>query len=163
MPMKSLSYKDIKLFIMLFMLWLVLSGSIDQRQITSGLFAAAFTIWIHKWLLNHGKIKPVPPMRPIKWFRLLWLSIKVLGLSAWYHMLRIASGDEDVIFLEVELDTQHPYENAIIANIITLTPGAVTVDLDGQILKVLSYKPRNEREHTLFYILLDELQNAFRR
>lgn len=161
--MKNLSYKDIKLFIMLFTLWLILSGSLDLRQILSGLFASALTIWVHKWLLIHGKIKPVPPIRPIKWFRLLWLSVKVLGLSAWYHIFRIASGDEDVIFLEIALDTKHPYENAIIANIITLTPGAVTVDVDDQILKVLSYKPRNEKEHALFYKLLDELQSAFRR
>lgn len=161
--MKTPSYKDLKLFIMLFVLWLILSGSLDLRQLLSGLVAALLTLWVHQWLLFHGKIKPVAPMRPIKWFRLLWLSIKVLALSAWYHIFRIASGDEDVILLEVELDTQHPYENAIIANIITLTPGAVTVDLDDQILKVLSYKPRNDKEHALFYKLLDELQNAFRR
>lgn len=161
--MKYFSQKDIKLFIMLFILWLILAGSIDLRQIVSGLIASLLTLWVHKWLLRHGKIKPVPAMRPIKWLNLLWLSIKVLGLSAWYHIFRIASGDEDVIFLEIILDTTHPYENAIIANIITLTPGAVTVDLDDQVLKVLSYKPRNDKEHVLFYQLLDELQSAFRR
>lgn len=161
--MKNLSYKDIKLFILLFGLWLILSGSLDLRQLVSGLIASGVTLWVHKWLLLHGKIKPLPAIGPIKWPRLLWLSVKVLALSAWYHIFRIASGDEDVIFLEIQLDTKHPYENAIIANIITLTPGAVTVDLDDQILKVLSYKPRNDKEHALFYKLLDELQNAFRR
>lgn len=151
------------LFLALSIFWLILAGSMDLRQIISSLLAATVTLFIYEWLLKHARIKSVAPLPKIKWHKVAVISIISVAKSAYAHMKRILYGDEEIVFIQVSLQTVHPYINAFIANIITLTPGAVSVELDGQLLKIMSYTPKTEREHQEIYALIDQLQDAFGR
>lgn len=155
--------KRIKLFIALLLFWFALSGSIDARQIFSGIFASLFTIILYEWLLTHSKIKPLQPMPKVKWLKLCKIMIISILKSAWHHVFRIISGNEDIIFVQLELEIEHPYATMIIANIITLTPGAVSVEVDKKLLKILCYAPQTDAEHQEIYKLIDNLQSVFRR
>lgn len=155
--------KRIWLFALLFIFWLALCGQIDQRQIISGMGASLFTLFVYEWLLKKAKIKPIAPMTKVNWFKLLRIGFVSILQSAWHHVFRIISGDEDIIFVQILLDTKHPYVNTLIANMITLTPGAVSVEVDGDILKILSYQPKTDKERQALYTLVDDLQSAFRR
>lgn len=155
--------KRLWLFTLLFIFWLCLCGTIDLRQILSGIGAALFTIYVYEWLLKKAKIKPIPAMPKVQWFKLLRIGFISILKSAWHHIFRIISGNENIIFVQILLDTKHPYVNTLIANMITLTPGAVSVEIDGDILKILSYEPTSEKERQDLYTLVDDLQSAFRR
>ncbi len=155
--------QKLMLFLSLVAFWLVLAGTIDLRQILSALVAALATLFLYEWILKRARIKPIPPLPKIRWHAVLKISIFSVLKSAYAHIKRILWGDEDIVFIQVALETKHPYVNAFIANIITLTPGAVSVELDGQLLKVMSYAPHTEKERQDFYHLVDELQDAFGR
>lgn len=151
------------LFCLLFGFWLILCGAIDTRQVITGLFASAFTLFLYEWLLKNAKVKPMPLMPKVHWLKLLKIGFISILKSAWHHVFRIISGNEEIVFVQILLDTNHPYVNTLIANMITLTPGAVSVELDKNILKILSYAPKNEKEHQALYTLVDDLQSAFGR
>lgn len=151
------------LFTALLLFWFALSGSMDLRQILMGLFSAGFTIVLYEWLLSHARIKPFKPMPPINWFKLLRIMVVSIVRSAWHHIFRVISGNEDIVFIQIELDYDHPYVTLIMANVITMTPGAVSVEVDKNLLKLLCYQPRTEHEHQAIYTLIDELQSVFRR
>lgn len=155
--------KRLSLFTALLLFWFALSGSYDLRQLISGIFAALFTIFLYEWLLSHAKIKPLKPMPRVHWFKLFRLMAVSIVSSAWHHIFRVISGNEDTIFVQIVLDYDHPYVTMIIANVITLTPGAVSVEVDKDILKILCYAPNSEVEHQQIYKLIDDLQSVFRR
>lgn len=155
--------KRLILFMSLILFWIALSGDINLRQILTGILAAGLTIVLYEWLLSHAKIKPLPPLPPVKWLKLAGIVATALVQSAWHHIFRVLSGNEDIVFIQVSLDFDHPYVTATIANVITLTPGAVSVEVDGDVLKLLCYAPRSEAEHQNIYQLIDDLQSVFRR
>lgn len=154
--------KRFALFAALLVFWFALAGTYDLRQLISGMLAAGFTIVLYEWLLRHAHIKPMKPMPKVRWLKLFKIMIISIVKSAWHHIFRIISGDEEIIFVQMSLETDHPYANLLIANVITLTPGAVSVELDKDLLKILCYAPKTTEEHQEIYQLLEDLQSVFR-
>ncbi len=155
--------KRIILFTALLLFWFALSGAIDQRQILLGSLAALASLLLYEWILSHSKIKPLPPMPSVRWLKLVQITIVAIITSTYDHIVRIFYGDDETVFLQILLDHNHPYVTTIIANVITLTPGAVSVEVDGNILKVLMFAPKNENERGKIYQLIDDLQSVFGR
>lgn len=161
--MTILLKKRMALFFTLTLLWFALAGKVDMRQTLTGSLSAIFSIILYEWLLSHARIKPLAPMPKIRWLKLLPLIVISIIKSAWHHIFRIISGNEDIIFIQIALDYEHPYVTMLIANIITLTPGAVSVEVDKNLLKILCYAPRNQEEHLEIYQFIEDLQSAFVR
>lgn len=155
--------KRLALFMALVLFWLALAGSLDLRQLISAVLAAGFTIILYEWLLRHARIKPLKPMPKVHWLKLFKIMVISIVRSAWHHIFRIISGDEEIIFVQVALETDHPYATLLIANVITLTPGAVSVEVDKDVLKMLCYAPKSKEEHQEIYQLIEDLQSVFRR
>lgn len=155
--------KRVTLFIALLLFWFALSGSIDLRQMILGTLSALASLFLYEWILHHAKIKPLKPMPPVKWLKLIQITLHVLFTSTVDQIFRIFSGDDETIFIQILLDHDHTYVTTIIANVITLTPGAVTVEADGNLLKILMFAPKSQGDHVKIYELVDELQSVFGR
>lgn len=155
--------KRLMLFLALLLFWFCLSGALDLRQIILGFFSALASLLIYEWILRHAKVKPMKPMPSVRWFKLLKITVHALFTSTLDQIRRIISGDDETLFLQILLDEDHPYVTTIIANVITLTPGAVSVETDGQLLKILMFSPKNDADHNKIYKLVDELQSVFGR
>lgn len=155
--------KRILLFLALLLFWFGLSGTIDARQVFLGVLSALTSLFLYEWILRHAKIKPMKPMPSVRWFKLLKITLHALCISTIDQIRRILSGDDDTMFVQILLDHDHPYVTTLIANVITLTPGAVSVETDGNLLKILMFSPKNEADHNKIYKLLDELQGVFGR
>lgn len=155
--------KRMTLFIALLLFWFALSGTIDLRQIILGSLSALASLFLYEWVLSHAKVKPLKPMPPIKWPKLIKITLHALFTSTVDQIFRIFSGKDETIFIQILLDHDHTYVTTIIANVITLTPGAVTVEADGNLLKILMFAPKNHIDHAKIYELVDELQSVFGR
>ena len=155
--------KRIRLFIALLLFWFALSGSFDLRQLITGVLASLASLFLYEWVLHHTKIKPLKPSPPIHWPKLIKIALYALFTSTLDQIIRIFSGDDETLFIQILLEHDHPYVTTIIANVITLTPGAVSVEADGNLLKILMFAPKNETDHGKIYKLIDELQSVFGR
>lgn len=151
------------LFLALLLFWFGLSGTIDARQVFLGILSALASLFLYEWVLRHAKIKPMKPMPPVRWIRLLKIALHALFISTIDQIGRIFSGDDDTVFIQILLDHDHPYVTTLIANVITLTPGAVSVEVDGSLLKILMFSPKTEADRNKIYTLIDELQSVFGR
>lgn len=149
-------------FILLLTLWFALSGQMNLRQWLLGLFSAAAALLMSNWLLKQSKIKPLEPMKGVKWLSFLTLFLGAIFSGAHYYMKRLFDNNEQVIFLSFELRVKHPFARLLIANTMTLSPGTVSVDIEKDVLKLLCFEPRTSEERKQLTQRLDALQDAFK-
>ncbi len=124
-------------FALLYIMWLVLFAHFSPFILISGIFICWGAIWYtEKYLLK----KKIEMRYPIHGFRLLLyflFLIKQIYASGFHTIKLILKGEVKTKIVRIHTDLKKPYLRAILANSISLTPGTVTVDLDGQDLLVL--------------------------
>ncbi|MXN51354.1 Na+/H+ antiporter subunit E [Shinella sp. AETb1-6] len=118
------------------LVWLAVSGSFTIPNLLLGLAAGALSLW-----LIRGHIRPDGRrFRPLKVLSLAVLFIKELALSAWKVAVLVASPKMALrpgIFA-FPLTVDRDFEITLLANLITLTPGTLSVDVseDRKVLYV---------------------------
>lgn len=116
--------------------WLAVSGSFTVPNLLLGIAAAALSL-----ALIRGREEPDGRrLRPLKMLSLLALFIKELALSAWKVAVLVASPKmvlKPGIFA-FPLTVDRDFEITLLANLITLTPGTLSVDVsdDRRVLYV---------------------------
>lgn len=109
------------------LVWLAVSGSFTVPNLLLGIAAGALSL-----LLIRGHIQPDGRrLRPLKILSLLALFIKELALSAWKVAVLVASPKMALkpgIFA-FPLTVDRDFEITLLANLITLTPGTLSVDV----------------------------------
>jgi multicomponent Na+:H+ antiporter subunit E len=129
--------KKISAFIILFAFWLLMTFTLDVGWVVAGLLFSAFVVYVtsgkypHKeWLLN-----------PLRWF---WLFVYI-PYFLWYVVranldvaYRVVHPDVPIKpgIVKVRTELESNLGKTFLANSITLTPGTLTVDIDGQDLYV---------------------------
>lgn len=126
------------LALVLFALWVVLSGKFDAFHLLAGALSAfGVSIGTHRLLLLPPTIGPagVYPVLAIPWIRLLmyipWLSWQIVLSSlhvAWVVLHPRMPIDPCVVRFRSALP--HTLARLTLANSITLTPGTVTLDVE---------------------------------
>ncbi len=122
--------------VLLALFWLAVSGSFTIPNLLLGIAAAALSL-----ALIRGQAKPAQGrIRPLKVLSLLALFIKELALSAWKVAVLVASPKMNLkpgIFA-FPLTVDRDFEITLLANLITLTPGTLSVDVsqDRRVLYV---------------------------
>lgn len=129
-------------------IWLLLNQSLAPGQIALGVLVAAALAWISAGL------RPLQPR-----VRRIWLGVLLLGLvfrdivRSNIGVARIVLGlvrDREVRsgFVQIPLDLSDPHGLAVLATIVTSTPGTVWVDLtpDGRTLTLHVLDLRDEAE-----------------
>lgn len=109
------------------LVWLAVSGSFTIPNLLLGIAASALSL-----LLIRGHIQPDGRrFRPLKALSLLVLFFKELALSAWKVAVLVASPKMNLkpgIFA-FPLTVDRDFEITLLANLITLTPGTLSVDV----------------------------------
>ncbi|MCQ4634222.1 MULTISPECIES: Na+/H+ antiporter subunit E [Shinella] len=116
--------------------WLAVSGSFTIPNLLLGIAASALSL-----VLIRGRARSEGRrLRPLKVLSLLVLFIKELALSAWKVAILVASPKMALkpgIFA-FPLTVDRDFEITLLANLITLTPGTLSVDVseDRRVLYV---------------------------
>lgn len=138
--------------ILIFVLWLLLTWSVQPWDVTAGLLLSALVS------LLAGKLLPVRPLRlidPRRWF---WILVYLP-----YFLYYCVKANFDVAYrvlhpdmpihpgiVKVRTTLQSDLGKMFLANSITLTPGTLTIDIVGQDLYVhwINVQGEDPEEHT---------------
>jgi multicomponent Na+:H+ antiporter subunit E len=122
----------------LFAVWLALTASLDPQELTAGALAsliAAILSVRHLALLDDIKLTPLLPLHLLHYYLILFRAILRSSLDV---ARRVLSPSQPIAPAVVAVHTE--LRSALgrfwLANSITLTPGTLTVDIDGDRLTV---------------------------
>ena len=117
----------------LFLVWLLLSASVDLVHIGLGLLVAGGVAWLN----TERPASPVPVVRlRVAWY-FIWLIGRILrsGFHLAYLILHPALPINPTL-IRYRTELQEDAGIVLLANSITLTPGTITVEVNSQELVV---------------------------
>ena len=122
-------------FVLLMVIWVVLSGFFDVFHLSLGLISCAIVVWLSSDLLfenRHHRLN----VRIRQAFGLFAYSIWMIGqiILSNIYVLRLALGSTEklepqIVRYKCSLNTD--FQRFLLANSITLTPGTVTIKIIG--------------------------------
>jgi len=150
-----------KLFIVLMGFWLFLNLSLRPLNLFVGVVVCLFVTRFSEGILyNHrGFVFKVIKFKIIIPYTLNL--IKEIYISSFSYIKRIIKKDCQPFITEIELKVKDPLIIAIISNSITLTPGTITVDADGNKLTVLSLKDCKDGPETVKKEIRENFESFF--
>lgn len=115
---------------LLFVIWLLLAGSVSPGH----LLLAAVLALVLPWTLQKLNVSVANMRRPLAFVKLFGLVIADIVRSnvAVARIVLTPNISKTSGFMEIPLDLQSHYGLALLATIITSTPGTLWVDYDGQ-------------------------------
>lgn len=131
-------------FTLLFVLWLLFSERTQARYLALGAASAALVVWWNRAAGLRPVLGPASGLRAGRFlFRYLpWLvgQIILANLQVTVAILHPRLPIRPAI-IEVPTNLQHDLALAVLGNSITLTPGTLTVDIEGPTLIVHALTP----------------------
>ncbi len=124
--------------IILFIVWLLLVGTLNWSEIFVGIMVAAFTAWIsskHLSFLDYLKLNWTTPMHVLRYLQVFIVALVRANIDMAYRVLSPRLPINPAL-VEVQTQLQSPLGKLVLANSITLTPGTLTVDVVGERLHV---------------------------
>ena len=132
---------------LLFGLWMILSGKLDLFHLAMGLGAVLFVAWQESALVPLEGLEE-PPLRP--WRvppYLLWIFGQMVLSSLYVARLTLHPRRHlNPRLVEFQVSQPSLLGRVILANSITLTPGTLTVDLQGDRLTVHTLSPKTTQD-----------------
>lgn len=129
-------------FLLLLITWIVLSGLIDPFHIGLGVISSALVAWLSSDLLFEDRsAKSIHRLKQLARLPgyLIWLLWQIVLANI--HVLRISFSPKindqiqpQIVRFRSGLETD--FENYVLAQSITLTPGTVTLDIDKDVFTV---------------------------
>lgn len=134
----------IAIFLLLFGIWIIFSGQFDLFHLALGLISALFVTWISSSFLfldrsrsvhqRLGEVIRIPGY-------LIWILYKIFQANI--HILKLALTPGDLKGVEpslvkIKTNLKTDFGRYVLANSITLTPGTITVMIEGDELLVHS-------------------------
>ena len=118
------------------LMWVFLSGSYDLYNFTFGFFLGFFIIWIIGNNIEGNKYVKIIP-RIISFFIYFLYQVVKANLQVAYEVMTPNLYVEPGI-IRIPLDVKSNIEISILANLITLTPGTLSMDVseDNKVLYV---------------------------
>lgn len=120
--------------LVLFGVWLVLSGAYDLFHVVLGLMASCGVAWLNTGFTH-------PPFQNFPWVRAVlyspWLLLRIVESSV--HLTKLILSPSLPIqprLLTYRSRLQHPGAIVLLGNSVTLTPGTITVEVNGNDLLV---------------------------
>jgi len=149
------------LFLSLIAFWFVLNGDFSIRQLLSAIFCSGLAVNLTSELFIRSGSEPVrlPPAWRILWF--VGIVLKEIFIAAYTHIIRILSGEDKAKIFKIHLDVTDEFAVAMIANAITLTPGTITLGIDGNKLVVVGYAKNRDEVKAIKEIVLMRFQKPF--
>ncbi len=132
------------IFLLLFGIWIIFSGQFDLFHLALGLISALFVTWISSSFLfldrSRGVRQRLGEIIRIPGY-LIWILYKIFQANIHILKLALTPGDlkgvePSVVKIKTRLRTD--FGRYVLANSITLTPGTITVMIEGDELLVHS-------------------------
>ena len=129
-------YNIIIIIICLFV-WMILIEAPTYFNAAAGVGLAIIAVWFNSRILHHDRESEVFRLQPLVlpfYFLYLIIQIYIAGLQT---IGKIITGNIHPDIVDIETHLENDLYICFLANSITLTPGTVTIDKEGQKLKVL--------------------------
>jgi multicomponent Na+:H+ antiporter subunit E len=120
----------------LLLVWLVINESIQPIFIVSGIPVAIIALVLAN-KVTHSDYASSVSLGPFGLLRYLLLMVKEIAIAAWGMAWVIIRGDDEMHYFEYFSALDDDLLLFLLANSITLTPGSVSVERDGNRILVL--------------------------
>jgi multicomponent Na+:H+ antiporter subunit E len=124
--------------VILFIVWLLLVGTLNFSEIFVGFLVAMFTVWLsssHLSFLDNLKLNLLTPLFILRYLGVFLLALLHANIDMARRVLS-PSLPINPAMVEVKTQLKSSLGKLILANSITLTPGTLTVDVVGERLLV---------------------------
>ncbi len=138
---------------LLSLFWMMLFESMTPEVLISAPIVSALTLYLTETFLIKQSLYALYPMN------VLWVAGYFLKLvpeiyrSAFLLIPLIITGKAVPKIVEIETNLEARWEIALLANTITLTPGTITVNVEGRHLQVLWMNPKTETKERIGEII----------
>lgn len=152
------------MFTLLLIFWIILNGKVTAEILVLGTVFAAAIFWFMCKFLEYSPKNELCIARNIGWIMLYFVVLIVeMFKSAAAVYKRVYSRKIEIqpqmVFFNVELESE--FLRFVLANSITLTPGTITVDVDGKhfCVHALDYTLAEGIEDSVFIKLLKKMED----
>ncbi len=122
----------------LFIVWMLLVGTLTWSEIGVGLMVAALTAWLssnHLAFTDHIKFSPTMPLHILRYLHVFLVALVRANIDMARRVLSPRLPINPVL-VEVETQLHSSLGKLMLANSITLTPGTLTIDVVENRLQV---------------------------
>jgi len=126
------------LFLLLLLFWVILTSSLSLSEVVMGAITASLVVYITVWLLGRAldpHLQPVVLLRLPFFLLRLWVEIVKANLDV-ARIILDPRLPVDPGIVEYRTFLRGDLPRTVFADSITLTPGTVTVWLEGDLLRV---------------------------
>ena len=122
---------------LLFILWVLLTGSLAIQELLSGLVVAALIALLSNQinLLDHFKLTRTAPLALLKYLYYFFIALIKANLDLARRILSPSLPINPAV-VEIQTELESDLARLLLANSITLTPGTLTIDVQQQRLLV---------------------------
>jgi len=133
----SLFFYYSQIILILSMLWIVLFGKIDAFVLISAPIVSIISIYYTEKVLIGDKLYFTFPLNLIKLLRFYFFLLIEIYRSGFKAAKSVILHQSNCQIVDITTDLESDLDKVVLANAITLTPGTITLDLEGQKLSVL--------------------------
>jgi multicomponent Na+:H+ antiporter subunit E len=140
-------------------IWVILMEDLSIWNISAGFFLGCISLTITDRIMHldyYSSVRSINPLIFIKYIFYLIFQIYSAGFST---IRRIITGRVNVGIVDVNTILEDDLHIAVLANSITLTPGTVSIDKQGQNLKVLCIDCKYEKPENAGRRIKKEFEN----
>ncbi len=154
------------MYILYLLLFIVFNGKFTLEILVIGAIVAALMLLLRIKLLNHSIKKEKIIYKSLVYFGfyVVVLLIEIIKANGYVmHMILNPKKTTEPVLVRFKTDIKSPYLRAFLANAITLTPGTITAELEGDILLVhcLDKKLAEGIEKSVFVKLLKTMEERY--
>jgi len=127
----------IGIFIWAFVLWLLLTMSLNVWELVTGVLVALFAAFAGASMLAETKwvdvlVNPAKWLGFIAYLGVLWIEIVKASIDVWMRAMGLKKPDVDAGVVAIQVPNQSVESMVMLANSITLTPGTITAKIEPE-------------------------------
>jgi len=138
--MKRIAYY-LQLILIYTLLWVIFMENSHIFTIVTGLLIASLSITLIERYILHGTFYELYPFNLYRMLNFSFFLLKEIYKSGLSMIPLLIKGQASPTFMEITTDLEDNLSLVMLSNAITLTPGTITVDIEGQRLLVLWMNP----------------------
>lgn len=129
---------NIEVMVLLFIMWIILFEEINLFVLLTGLtLPIAVIIFTDKFLLQ-GNYEDEYMLGITQMLHYAYATVIEIFIAGWGVIPNIINGQSDVAIVTCETKLEDEFLIDILANSVTLTPGTVTIEKKGKVLRILA-------------------------
>ncbi|PID82144.1 MAG: hypothetical protein CSB16_02780 [Clostridiales bacterium] len=161
MKRKKKIISNISLFLILLIIWIALNESLTWRVVFLGAFFSLVSIILTRLLFSDND--NITSYEIPLWFLIYYLFAMLFFIikASFDVILNLIKGKVKPRVVTIKSKLHNPWYISIIANSITLTPGTVTLDKTGNVMKVLWYYSDTDDEDEQYEKIAAQFEKLF--